>query len=94
MRAPVGAGTGTAALAPLRRAQAQSFAISKNTCLSNGGGKVVGGRSHSYSTRFGKSCKPENQIIVTRERTSYGKPMASITSVASPALGPSDTNNT
>lgn len=40
------------------------------------------------------SSRKENQMIVTRERTSYGKPIASITNVASFALGPSDTNKT
>jgi hypothetical protein len=59
LRASVGTSARTAALAPPRRIQAQSSRFQK-TCLSNGGRKVVGGRSRIHSTPFGKSCKPEN----------------------------------
>lgn len=37
---------------------------------------------------------PPRQTIVTRERTVYGRPIASMIKVASAASGPNDTNNT
>jgi hypothetical protein len=55
-----------AALAAIRRSRSRF----QKSCLPNGGRKVVGGRSQIHSTPFRKTCKPENQIIVTRERTS------------------------
>jgi hypothetical protein len=70
MRASLQASASTSALAPRSRNQAQSFAISKIMPFQwrkKGGQWPVAG---IYSTPFGKSCKPENQIIVTRDRTS------------------------
>jgi hypothetical protein len=53
---------------------------------------VPNGRNDSTPrVRFGK---PEPHTIVTRERTKYGRPIASMLRLASFAMGPSDTNNT
>jgi len=55
-----------AALAAIRRSRSRF----QKSCQPNGGRLMVGGRSRVHSTPFRKSCKSENQIIVTRERTS------------------------
>ena len=72
----------------------QPFAISKNMPFQwrkKGGRYPVGKRSSRLRARHGKR---ENQMIVTRERTRYGRPIESILRLASFADGPSETNNT
>jgi hypothetical protein len=64
------ASAGINALAVRRRTQAQSSRFQGTACLSNGGRKVVGGRSRGHFNTFRLLLQAENQMIVTRERTS------------------------
>jgi hypothetical protein len=53
--------------APPQRRSRRDF---KEQCLPNGGGKVVGGRSQWHFNTFRLFLQAENQMIVTRDRTS------------------------
>jgi hypothetical protein len=52
---------------PYSQAQSSQF---QGSCQSNGGGLMVGGRGQEHFNSFGASLQVENQMIVTRERTS------------------------
>jgi hypothetical protein len=70
LRAAVQARARICALAVRRQCQAQSSRFQGAACLSNGGRKVVGGLSQKDSNTFRSSSQVENQMIVTRDRTS------------------------